>query len=61
MVGPPGTGKTLLARAVAGQAAVPFFSVTGSSFAEIFVGVGGSQGCVTCSTAPPMVAAPHRR
>jgi cell division protease FtsH len=43
MVGPPGTGKTLLARAVAGEAGVPFFSVTGSSFVEIFVGVGASR------------------
>jgi cell division protease FtsH len=43
MVGPPGTGKTLLARAVAGEAEVPFFSVTGSSFVELFVGVGASR------------------
>ncbi len=43
MVGPPGTGKTLLARAVAGEAHVPFFSVTGSSFVELFVGVGASR------------------
>jgi cell division protease FtsH len=43
MVGPPGTGKTLLARAVAGEAAVPFFSVTGSGFVELFVGVGASR------------------
>jgi cell division protease FtsH len=43
MVGPPGTGKTLLARAVAGEAAVPFLSVTGSSFVELFVGVGAAR------------------
>ena len=43
MVGPPGTGKTLLARAVAGEAAVPFFSVAGSSFVEMFVGVGAAR------------------
>ena len=42
-VGPPGTGKTLLARAVAGEAGVPFFSVTGSSFVEMFVGVGAAR------------------
>jgi cell division protease FtsH len=43
MVGPPGTGKTLLARAVAGEAGVPFFAITGSSFVELFVGVGASR------------------
>jgi cell division protease FtsH len=43
MIGPPGTGKTLLARAVAGEAHVPFFSVTGSSFVELFVGVGAAR------------------
>jgi cell division protease FtsH len=43
MIGPPGTGKTLLARAVAGEAGVPFFSVTGSSFVELFVGVGAAR------------------
>jgi cell division protease FtsH len=43
MVGPPGTGKTLIARAVAGEAEVPFFSVTGSSFVEMFVGVGAAR------------------
>jgi cell division protease FtsH len=43
MVGPPGTGKTLLARAVAGEANVPFLSVTGSSFVEMFVGVGAAR------------------
>ncbi|MCU1378252.1 MAG: ATP-dependent metalloprotease FtsH [Acidimicrobiales bacterium] len=43
MVGPPGTGKTLLARAVAGEAEVPFFALTGSSFVEMFVGVGAAR------------------
>ena len=43
LVGPPGTGKTLLAKAVAGEASVPFFSVTGSGFIEMFVGVGASR------------------
>ena len=43
LVGPPGTGKTLLAKAVAGEANVPFFSVSGSSFIEMFVGVGASR------------------
>jgi len=43
LVGPPGTGKTLIARAVAGEAEVPFFSVTGSSFVELFVGVGAAR------------------
>lgn len=43
MVGPPGTGKTLLARAVAGESNVPFFSITGSDFVEMFVGVGASR------------------
>jgi len=43
MVGPPGTGKTLLARAIAGEAGVPFFSISGSDFVEMFVGVGASR------------------
>jgi len=43
LVGPPGTGKTLIARAVAGEAGVPFVSVTGSDFMEMFVGVGAAR------------------
>ena len=43
LVGPPGTGKTLLAKAVAGEAHVPFFSLAGSDFVEMFVGVGASR------------------
>jgi ATP-dependent Zn protease len=43
LVGPPGTGKTLLAKAIAGEANVPFFSLSGSDFVEMFVGVGASR------------------
>ena len=54
LVGPPGTGKTLLAKAVAGEARVPFFSISGSDFVEMFVGV-GAAGCATCSSRPRRV------
>ena len=43
LIGPPGTGKTLLARAIAGEANVPFFTISGSDFVEMFVGVGASR------------------
>ncbi len=51
LVGPPGTGKTLIARAVAGEANVPFFTISGSDFVEMFVGVGAAA-CATCSSRP---------
>jgi len=58
LVGPPGTGKTLLAKAIAGEAGVPFFSISGSEFVEMFVGVGASRvrdlfKKVPFSSAPP--------
>ena len=48
LIGPPGTGKTLLARAIAGEANVPFFTISGSDFVEMFVGVGASRPCHSC-------------
>ena len=51
LIGPPGTGKTLLARAIAGEANVPFFTISGSDFVEMFVGV-GARACATCSSRP---------
>ena len=53
LVGPPGTGKTLIAKAVAGEAGVPFFSISGSDFVEMFVGVGASRVRDTSSISPP--------
>ena len=52
LVGSPGTGKTLLARAIAGEAGVPFFTISGSDFVEMFVGVGASRCARTCSNRP---------
>ena len=48
LVGPPGTGKTLLAKAVAGEAGVPFFAASASEFVELFVGLGGARGGARC-------------
>ena len=55
LVGPPGTGKTLLARAIAGEANVPFFTISGSDFVEMFVGVGASR-AARCWSVPPAPA-----
>ena len=53
--GPPGTGKTLMAKALAGEAGVPFFQISASEFIEVFVGVGASRGCGICSRRPRKV------
>ena len=60
LVGPPGTGKTLLAKAVAGEAGVPFFSISGSDFVEMFVGVGASPRARPVSSRPRSTAPCHR-
>ena len=63
MIGSPGTGKTLLARAIAGEADVPFFSISGSDFVEMFVGVGASRVRDMFEQGPQERAVPdfHRR
>ena len=66
LVGPPGTGKTLLAKAIAGEAGVPFFSCAASEFVELFVGVGASRvrdlfEKVRLGATPPFPPGPSRR